>query len=126
MLTVIETQPTPENLELLADIYMQQGLFDDAAELYLRQNGFGSRSNYRGDCHRVACNGRPEEDCRKVSSPKRREQPSSAEPYLGLAAPTDSGAENLVTKASCTSETFLPTGTITHSQIAPETASSAS
>jgi Tfp pilus assembly protein PilF len=36
MLTVIETEPTPENLELLADIYMQQGLFDDAKELYLR------------------------------------------------------------------------------------------
>jgi tetratricopeptide repeat protein len=36
MLTVIETEPTPENLELLADIYMQQGLFDDAKALYLR------------------------------------------------------------------------------------------
>ena len=36
MLTVIETQPTPENLELLADIYMEQGLFDDAKALYLR------------------------------------------------------------------------------------------
>jgi hypothetical protein len=36
MLTLIETEPTPENLTLLADIYMQQGLFDDAAALYLR------------------------------------------------------------------------------------------
>ena len=36
MLTVIETQPTSENLELLADIYMEQGLFDDAKALYLR------------------------------------------------------------------------------------------
>jgi Tfp pilus assembly protein PilF len=33
---LIKTEPTLENLELLADIYMQQGLFDDAAELYLR------------------------------------------------------------------------------------------
>jgi TolA-binding protein len=36
MLNLIKTEPTPENLELLADIYMQQGLFDDAAALYLR------------------------------------------------------------------------------------------
>jgi len=36
MLRLIETEPTPENLELLADIYMQQGLFDYAAALYLR------------------------------------------------------------------------------------------
>jgi len=36
MLNLIKTEPTPENLTLLADIYMQQGLFDDAAELYLR------------------------------------------------------------------------------------------
>jgi hypothetical protein len=36
MMKLIETEPTPENLNLLADIYMQQGLFDDAAELYLR------------------------------------------------------------------------------------------
>lgn len=36
MIKVIETEPTPQNLELLAEIYMQQGLFDDAAELYLR------------------------------------------------------------------------------------------
>ena len=36
MIKLIETEPTPENLELLADIYMQQGLFDYAAALYLR------------------------------------------------------------------------------------------
>lgn len=36
MLSLIKTEPTPTNLELLADIYMQQGLFDDAKELYLR------------------------------------------------------------------------------------------
>jgi len=36
MIKLVETQPTPQNLELLAEIYTQQGLFDDAAELYLR------------------------------------------------------------------------------------------
>jgi TolA-binding protein len=36
MLHLIKTEPTPENLELLADIYLAQGLFDDAKELYLR------------------------------------------------------------------------------------------
>ncbi len=36
MLNLIKTEPTPENLELLAEIYMQQGLFEDAKELYLR------------------------------------------------------------------------------------------
>ena len=36
MLMLIKTEPTPENLTMLADIYMQQGLFDDAKELYLR------------------------------------------------------------------------------------------
>ena len=36
MLMLIKTEPTPENLTLLADIYMQQGLFDDAKELYLQ------------------------------------------------------------------------------------------
>jgi Tfp pilus assembly protein PilF len=36
MMNLIKTEPTPENLELLAEIYMRQGLFDDAAELYLR------------------------------------------------------------------------------------------
>jgi hypothetical protein len=36
MMKLIETEPTPENLELLAEIYMRQGLHDDAAVLYLR------------------------------------------------------------------------------------------
>jgi TolA-binding protein len=36
MLNLIKTEPTPENLTLLADIYMEQGLFDDAKALYLR------------------------------------------------------------------------------------------
>jgi hypothetical protein len=36
MMRLTELEPTPENLTLLADIYMQQGLFDDAAALYLR------------------------------------------------------------------------------------------
>jgi hypothetical protein len=36
MMRLTETEPTPENLSLLADIYMEQGLFDDAAALYLR------------------------------------------------------------------------------------------
>jgi TolA-binding protein len=36
MLNLIKTEPTAENLELLADIYMEQGLFDDAKALYLR------------------------------------------------------------------------------------------
>ena len=36
MLTLIETEPTPENRTLLADIFMRQGLFDDAKALYLR------------------------------------------------------------------------------------------
>jgi Tfp pilus assembly protein PilF len=36
MIKLIETEPTPENLTLLAEIYMQQGLVDDAAALYLR------------------------------------------------------------------------------------------
>jgi len=36
MLKLIETEPTPKNLELLADVYVQQGLFDYAAALYLR------------------------------------------------------------------------------------------
>ena len=36
MMKLTETEPTLENLELLAEIYMRQGLFDDAAELYLR------------------------------------------------------------------------------------------
>jgi hypothetical protein len=36
MLKLVETEPTSENLELLADIYLQQGLFNYAAALYLR------------------------------------------------------------------------------------------
>lgn len=36
MLKLVETEPTAENLSLLADIYMQQGLHDDAAALHLR------------------------------------------------------------------------------------------
>jgi hypothetical protein len=36
MMKLTETEPTLENLTLLADIYMEQGLFDDAKELYLR------------------------------------------------------------------------------------------
>jgi Tfp pilus assembly protein PilF len=36
MIKLVKTEPTPENLELLAEIYMQQGLFEDAKELYLR------------------------------------------------------------------------------------------
>jgi cytochrome c-type biogenesis protein CcmH/NrfG len=41
MLKLVETEPTPENLTLLAEIYMQQGLFDDAAALYLRVLNLG-------------------------------------------------------------------------------------
>ncbi len=36
MMKLVKTEPTPENLTMLADIYMQQGLFDDAKALYLR------------------------------------------------------------------------------------------
>ena len=36
MLRVVETEPTPENLTVLADVYMEQGLFEDAQALYLR------------------------------------------------------------------------------------------
>lgn len=36
MMKLTETEPTPENLTLLADIYLQQGLYEDAAVLYLR------------------------------------------------------------------------------------------
>jgi hypothetical protein len=36
MLKLIKREPTPENLELLAEIYMRQGLHDDAAVLYLQ------------------------------------------------------------------------------------------
>jgi Tfp pilus assembly protein PilF len=36
MMNLIKTEPTAENLELLAEIYAQQGLYDDAKELYLQ------------------------------------------------------------------------------------------
>jgi Tfp pilus assembly protein PilF len=36
MIKLVETEPTPENLTLLADIYLRQGLGDAAKELYLR------------------------------------------------------------------------------------------
>jgi Tfp pilus assembly protein PilF len=36
MMKLTETEPTLDNLTLLADIYAEQGLFDDAKELYLR------------------------------------------------------------------------------------------
>jgi TolA-binding protein len=36
MLNLIKTEPTPENLTLLAEIYAQQGLYEDAKELYLQ------------------------------------------------------------------------------------------
>jgi hypothetical protein len=36
MLKLIETQPDAENLTLLADIFLRQGLSDAAKELYLR------------------------------------------------------------------------------------------
>jgi TolA-binding protein len=36
MLSLIKTEPTAENLELLAEIYAQQGLYEDAKELYLQ------------------------------------------------------------------------------------------
>ena len=36
MMKLTETEPTAENLELLAEIYMQQGLHEEAAVLYLR------------------------------------------------------------------------------------------
>jgi Tfp pilus assembly protein PilF len=46
MLNLIKAEPTPENLELLADIYMQQGLFDDAKELYLRVVKAGLKAGF--------------------------------------------------------------------------------
>jgi len=36
MINLVETEPTSENLELLADVFLRQGLLDDAKELYLR------------------------------------------------------------------------------------------
>ena len=44
MLKLVETQPDAENLTLLADIYMKQGLFDDAKALYLRVVKMGLNS----------------------------------------------------------------------------------
>jgi tetratricopeptide (TPR) repeat protein len=44
MLKLIETQPDAENLTLLADIYMKQGLFDEAKALYLRVVKMGLNS----------------------------------------------------------------------------------
>jgi pentatricopeptide repeat protein len=48
MLMLIETEPTPENLKLVADIYIQQGLFDDAKELYLQVVKSEMKPNARG------------------------------------------------------------------------------
>jgi len=48
MLNLIKTEPTSENLELLADIYMRQGLFDDAKELYLQVVKSEMKPNARG------------------------------------------------------------------------------
>ena len=33
MLNLIKTEPTPENLALLADIYLEQGLVEDGQKL---------------------------------------------------------------------------------------------
>lgn len=33
---IVATEPTAENLSMLADLYMQQGLHEDAQALYLR------------------------------------------------------------------------------------------
>jgi Tfp pilus assembly protein PilF len=49
MLNLIKTEPTAENLELLADVYMQQGLFDDAKELYLRVVKAGTEMKHLRD-----------------------------------------------------------------------------
>jgi len=46
MLNLIKTEPTPENLELLADVYLAQGLFDDAKELYLRVLKAGLKAGF--------------------------------------------------------------------------------
>ena len=44
MIKLVETEPTPENLTLLADIYMRQGLSDAAKALYLRVVKMGLNS----------------------------------------------------------------------------------
>jgi len=46
MIKLIETEPTTGNLTLLADIYMQQGLFEDAAALYLRVVKMGMKDSW--------------------------------------------------------------------------------
>jgi outer membrane protein assembly factor BamD (BamD/ComL family) len=46
MLRVVETEPTRENLTLLADIYMEQGLFEDAQALYLRVVKAGLKQSF--------------------------------------------------------------------------------
>ena len=50
MMKLAETEPTAENLTLLADIYKEQGLFDDAQTLYLRvvKEGLQPRSKAQG------------------------------------------------------------------------------
>jgi hypothetical protein len=48
MLRLVETEPTAENLELLADIYLAQGLFEDAKELYLQVVKSEMKPNGRG------------------------------------------------------------------------------
>ena len=35
MQNLVETEPTDENLTLLADLYAEEGLFDDAAAIHL-------------------------------------------------------------------------------------------
>ena len=47
MIKLIKSEPTPENLSLLGDIYMEQGLFVDAAALYLRVVKAGLKSPWR-------------------------------------------------------------------------------
>ena len=47
LLKLIKTEPTPENLELLAEIYTQQGLYNDAAVLYLRVVKAGLRNDWQ-------------------------------------------------------------------------------
>ncbi len=48
MLNLIKTEPTTGNLTLLADIYVQQGLFDDAKGLYLQVVKSEMKPNARG------------------------------------------------------------------------------
>ena len=46
MIKLVETEPTQENLELLAEIYTQQGLFDAAAALYVRVVKMGLKRSH--------------------------------------------------------------------------------